>query len=43
VVAAGAPAVVKKELDGSARSWVETAARQYHDLRDTYLGEARRS
>ena len=41
VVAAGAPAVIKKELDGSAREWVESAARQYQELRARYFGKAR--
>ena len=40
VVAAGAPAVVKKPLEGSSRDWVETAALQYQALRARYLGEA---
>ena len=40
VVAAGAPAVVRKELEGSSRAWVETAARHYQELRARYLGEA---
>ena len=39
VVAAGAPAVVKKELDGSSRAWVESAALHYQELRARYLGE----
>src|SRR5205814_7537285 len=29
VVAAGAPAVVKKKVDGSSRHWIETAAAEY--------------
>ena len=40
IVAAGAPAVVKKPLEGSSRDWVETAALQYQALRARYLGEA---
>ena len=40
VVAAGAPAVVKKEVDGSSRTWVETAALHYQELRARYLREA---
>ena len=40
VVAAGAPAVVKKQLEGSSRDWVESAALQYQELRARYLGEA---
>ena len=39
VVAAGAPAVVKKSLDGSSRKWVESAAVHYQSLRARYLGE----
>jgi carbonic anhydrase/acetyltransferase-like protein (isoleucine patch superfamily) len=37
VVAAGVPALVKKELDGSSRRWVETAAEEYRELRRRYL------
>jgi len=36
VLAAGAPAVVKKELDGSAQRWVETAASHYRELAARY-------
>jgi carbonic anhydrase/acetyltransferase-like protein (isoleucine patch superfamily) len=39
VLAAGLPARVKKELDGSARRWVENAAFEYRRLRDRYLQE----
>ena len=39
VVAAGVPAVVKKEVDGSSRRWIETAAREYRGLRRRYLEE----
>ena len=39
VVAAGVPAVVKKEVDGSSRRWVETAAAEYRELRRRYLEE----
>jgi carbonic anhydrase/acetyltransferase-like protein (isoleucine patch superfamily) len=39
VVAAGVPAVVKKEVDGSSRGWVETAAAEYRALRRRYLEE----
>jgi carbonic anhydrase/acetyltransferase-like protein (isoleucine patch superfamily) len=39
VVAAGAPAVIKKELEGSSRAWVESAALHYQELRARYLGE----
>lgn len=38
VVAAGTPAVVKKQLEGSSRDWVESAARHYQELRARYLG-----
>jgi carbonic anhydrase/acetyltransferase-like protein (isoleucine patch superfamily) len=41
VLAAGAPAVVKKELDGSARRWVETAADEYRALAGRYRQEAK--
>ena len=37
VVAAGVPAVVKKEIDGSSRRWIETAAAEYRELRSRYL------
>jgi carbonic anhydrase/acetyltransferase-like protein (isoleucine patch superfamily) len=37
VVAAGAPAEVKKELDGSSSEWIETAAREYQKLRLQYM------
>jgi carbonic anhydrase/acetyltransferase-like protein (isoleucine patch superfamily) len=40
VVAAGAPAVVKKEVDGSSRRWLETAAAEYRQLRRRYLDES---
>jgi carbonic anhydrase/acetyltransferase-like protein (isoleucine patch superfamily) len=39
VVAAGAPAVVKKPLDGPSREWVESAAVHYQALRTRYLSE----
>jgi carbonic anhydrase/acetyltransferase-like protein (isoleucine patch superfamily) len=39
VVAAGVPAVVKKQVDGSSRRWVETAAAEYRELRRRYLEE----
>jgi carbonic anhydrase/acetyltransferase-like protein (isoleucine patch superfamily) len=39
VLAAGVPAVVKKEVDGSSRRWVETAAAEYRELRRRYLDE----
>lgn len=37
VVAAGVPAVVKKQVDGSSRRWLETAAAEYRELRRRYL------
>jgi carbonic anhydrase/acetyltransferase-like protein (isoleucine patch superfamily) len=37
VVAAGVPAVVKKDVDGSSRRWIETAAAEYRALRRRYL------
>jgi len=40
VVAAGAPAEVKKELDGSSSKWVEEAAREYQALRLRYMEQA---
>jgi carbonic anhydrase/acetyltransferase-like protein (isoleucine patch superfamily) len=40
VLAAGAPAVVKKELGGSAKQWVETAAAEYRELSARYRQEA---
>ena len=39
VLAAGAPAVVRKQLDGSSRHWIETAALHYQELRARYLGK----
>jgi carbonic anhydrase/acetyltransferase-like protein (isoleucine patch superfamily) len=41
MLAAGTPAQVKKELAGSSRRWVETAAREYQAQRARYLREAR--
>jgi carbonic anhydrase/acetyltransferase-like protein (isoleucine patch superfamily) len=41
VLAAGTPARVKKELDGSSKGWVEGAAREYQKLRDHYRAGAR--
>src|SRR5205814_8547962 len=32
VVAAGVPAVVRKQLDGSSRRWIESAAAEYREL-----------
>jgi carbonic anhydrase/acetyltransferase-like protein (isoleucine patch superfamily) len=37
MVAAGAPARVKKELGGSSSRWVESAAREYQALRLRYM------
>jgi carbonic anhydrase/acetyltransferase-like protein (isoleucine patch superfamily) len=37
VLAAGAPAEVKKSLDGSSSKWVEAAAREYQRLRLRYM------
>ncbi len=37
VLAAGAPARVKKALDGSSSKWIETAAREYQALRLRYM------
>jgi carbonic anhydrase/acetyltransferase-like protein (isoleucine patch superfamily) len=42
VLAAGAPAEVKKELDGSSAKWVEEAAREYQALRLRYMEQAAR-
>jgi len=38
VLAAGAPAAVKKALDGSSSKWVATAAHEYRKLRLRYMG-----
>jgi carbonic anhydrase/acetyltransferase-like protein (isoleucine patch superfamily) len=38
-VVAGIPAVVKKEVDGSSRRWIENAAAHYRELRRRYLEE----
>lgn len=40
-LAAGAPAVVKKELAGSSAAWVRTAAREYQELVERYRAGAR--
>jgi carbonic anhydrase/acetyltransferase-like protein (isoleucine patch superfamily) len=37
MLAAGAPAVEKKELSGSALRWTETAATEYQAYRERYL------
>jgi carbonic anhydrase/acetyltransferase-like protein (isoleucine patch superfamily) len=42
VLAAGTPAQVKKELDGSSANWVETAALEYQSLRLKYMGVGNR-
>ena len=39
-LAAGAPARVKKELDGASAGWVEGSARVYQALRDRYRAGA---
>lgn len=39
VLAAGAPAVVKKQVGGSSRRWIESAAAEYRELRRRYLEE----
>jgi carbonic anhydrase/acetyltransferase-like protein (isoleucine patch superfamily) len=39
VVAAGVPAEVRKDVGGSARRWIESAAPTYRDLRRRYLEE----
>ncbi len=36
-LAAGVPAKIKKELDGSSLNWVEMAASAYHHLAREYL------
>jgi carbonic anhydrase/acetyltransferase-like protein (isoleucine patch superfamily) len=40
VLAAGVPAVVKKELAGSSQRWVETAALEYQSQRLRYINGA---
>lgn len=40
VLAAGAPAEAKKELDGSSSKWIEGAAREYQALRLQYMERA---
>lgn len=42
MVAAGAPARVKKELGGSSSRWVESAAREYQALRLRYIEQQHR-
>jgi carbonic anhydrase/acetyltransferase-like protein (isoleucine patch superfamily) len=41
VLAAGVPAVEKKQLSGSAKGWTEHAAAEYQELRRRYLAGAR--
>ena len=41
VLAAGAPAEVKKELDGSSSKWISSAAREYQALRLRYMEQTR--
>jgi carbonic anhydrase/acetyltransferase-like protein (isoleucine patch superfamily) len=41
VLAAGTPATVKKDLDGVALGWVNSAAAEYRRLRAHYLGEVK--
>ncbi|HKU80574.1 MAG TPA: gamma carbonic anhydrase family protein [Candidatus Tumulicola sp.] len=40
VVAAGAPAQVKKTLDGTAAQWVEISAQEYVKLSRSYLAQS---
>ncbi|HZV77136.1 MAG TPA: gamma carbonic anhydrase family protein [Candidatus Babeliales bacterium] len=40
VVAAGAPASVKKTLEGNAAEWIEVAAQEYVKLSRTYLAQS---
>jgi carbonic anhydrase/acetyltransferase-like protein (isoleucine patch superfamily) len=40
-MAAGVPASVKKELDGSSRSWVDNSARHYRERAIAYRSELR--
>ena len=40
VVAAGAPAKVKKPLEGNAASWIEVAAEEYVKLSRMYLAQS---
>lgn len=41
VVAAGAPASVRKTLEGRSAEWIETAARDYQNLRLRYIKNSR--
>ena len=40
-LAAGVPAAEKKELDGAAQRWAETAAAEYQEFRHRYLTASR--
>lgn len=40
VVAAGAPATVKKQLEGEAATWIEISADEYVKLSRLYLGQS---
>ncbi|MBV8149152.1 MAG: gamma carbonic anhydrase family protein, partial [Candidatus Eremiobacteraeota bacterium] len=40
VVAAGAPAKVKKTLDGPSANWIEVAAHEYVKLSRSYLSHS---
>jgi carbonic anhydrase/acetyltransferase-like protein (isoleucine patch superfamily) len=40
VVAAGAPATIKKALDGDAASWIDVAAEEYVKLSRLYLAQS---
>jgi carbonic anhydrase/acetyltransferase-like protein (isoleucine patch superfamily) len=40
-LAAGSPAVVKKKLDGSSKSWVASSARHYRERAIAYRSELR--
>jgi carbonic anhydrase/acetyltransferase-like protein (isoleucine patch superfamily) len=40
MLAAGVPAIEKKELSGSAQAWTETAAAEYQRYRERYLAGA---
>ncbi len=39
VVAAGAPATIKKKLEGAAASWIEISAGEYVKLSQSYLAQ----
>jgi len=41
MLAAGVPASVRKELDGSSRSWVDSSARHYRERAIAYRSELR--